>query len=322
MSHTVSQQPIIRLGVSACLLGERVRHDGGHKHDRYLSDVLGRFVEWVPVCPEVELGLGVPRPTIRLEGAPDAPRLVEPKAGRDLTRAMDRYARRRVRELEALRLHGFVCKSKSPSCGRAGLPVYGAAGRASRRGRGRFTAALMDRMPLVPVEDEARLHDAPIREHFLERVFAYQRWTALLDSNPARADVAAFHACHTLALRSHAPAHAARLGRLVAGADAMPRARLVREYGAGFMAALATRATPGQHAEVLYRVLRLLKNALTPEDEAELTAAIADFRQGRAPLVVPLTLARHHVRRHPANGMAEQTYLNPAPAELLLRNHA
>lgn len=311
----------IRLGVSSCLLGEEVRFDGGHKHDRYLTETLGSFVEWVPVCPEVEIGLGIPRPTIRLEGDPDEPQLVEPKSGRDLSPDMARYAEERVRELERLDLHGYIFKSKSPSCGLWRVPVHQGPGSSPRRGRGAFAAALTARMPLLPVEEEGRLNDMALRENFIERVFAYRRWMAFVATTPKPKDVVAFHTRHKLTLLSHSRVHYTQLGRLVAQAGTMPRRQLLDEYGATFMAALGVKATTKKHADVLYHMLGFLKKALPADDRAELVEQIEEYRQGRRPLIVPLTLFAHHFRRHPAPWIADQTYLNPYPDELMLRNH-
>ncbi len=310
----------VRLGVSACLLGERVRHDGGHKRDRYLTDVLGAYVEWVPVCPEVELGLGVPRPTIRLEGTPDAPRLMEPTAGHDLTTAMTRFARRRARDLAALDLHGYVLKSKSPSCGMARVPVRGSGGRRSRRGRGTFASVLMDRLPLLPVEDEERLAGAAAREHFVERVFAYRRWTDLVRRRPRPPDVVAFHERHRLTILSHGRTRANRLDRLVAQAGALSGRAFARAYGTAFMTALAARPTRRQHAVVLDHLATTLADGLDGAEAAELGEGLTAYRQAAGPRSVPLTLLRHHVRRQGIGWAMEQTYLNPSPAELVLRD--
>jgi len=160
----------IRLGISTCLLGEPVRYDGGHKHDAYLTDTLGRFVEWVPVCPEVECGLSVPREAMHLEGDLASPRLVTIRTHQDQTERMLSWARRRVEEQAREGLCGFVFKANSPSCGREGVPVYDARGMAQESGVGLFARLFMERFPLLPVEDEKRLYDAAIRAGFIERL--------------------------------------------------------------------------------------------------------------------------------------------------------
>ncbi len=233
----------LRLGISACLLGQAVRYDGGHKRDPFLAATLGRFVEWVAVCPEVEIGLGVPREPIRLEGDPTAPRLVAANSRKDLTRAMTRFARARAAELARLDLVGYVFKKDSPSCGLERVRVHGDGGRSRRRGTGLFARAVMARLPLLPVEEEGRLRDASLRASFVARVLAYARWKAALAAGMTRSRLLAFHTAHELLLRAHDPAACRRLGALVADARKRPLRPLVAEYGAGFMRALRTPAT-------------------------------------------------------------------------------
>jgi uncharacterized protein YbgA (DUF1722 family)/uncharacterized protein YbbK (DUF523 family) len=315
------QPPRIRLGVSACLLGESVRYDGGHKRDSFLTDVLGSHVEWVAVCPEVEIGLGVPRPTLRLTGRPESPRLVQEATGQDLTSRMRGYAEERVRELERLDLDGYVLKRASPSCGLFRVRVYRDSGLPSADGQGLFATALIARLPMLPVEEEGRLTDPSIRENFIERVFALGRWRALLSLDPRPRDLVAFHATQKLAVLAHSPAHYARLGRLVAAAGrALSRERLA-EYGQLLMEGLAVRATRGRHANVLQHLAGYFKRDLGPDERAELVELIDAYRRGLVPLIVPVTLVRHHVRRLGVTYLAEQVYLNPHPRELMLRNH-
>ena len=233
----------LRLGISACLLGQAVRYDGGHKRDPFLAATLGRFVEWVAVCPEVEIGLGVPREPIRLEGDPAAPRLVAANSRRDLTRAMTRFARARAAELARLDLVGYVFKKDSPSCGMEGVRVHGG-GRPRRRGTGLFARAVMARLPLLPVEEEGRLRDPALRASFVARVLAYARWKAALAAGMTGARLAAFHAAHAPQLRAHHPTACRRLGALVANAGKRPLRAVVADYGAGFMEALRTQAPP------------------------------------------------------------------------------
>ena len=311
----------IRLGVSSCLLGEEVRYDGGHRRDAFLTDVLGPFVEWVPVCPEVEIGLGVPRPPIRLVGDPTAPRLQVEKTGEDLTSRMRRWASGRLGELAALGLHGYVLKRGSPSCGLVRLRVYGEDGSPGRVGRGLFAAALTDALPLLPVEEEGRLTDAGIRESFIERVFAAARWQAFTASPPRVRDLVAFHAAHKFAILAHSPRDYAELGRLVAGAGPRLAAETLATYGTRFMQALAVRATRARHVNVLQHLAGFLKRQLTDDERAELGEVIAEYRRGLVPVVVPLTLLKHHVRRLAVAYLADQVYLSPHPKELMLRNH-
>ena len=314
----MASRPRVRLGVSACLLGERVRYDGGHKRDAFLTGVLGPHVDWVPVCPEVELGLGVPRPTLRLEGTPRGPRLVQESSGEDLTARMREYAETRAGELERLALDGYVLKRASPSCGLFRVRVYREGGRPGADGRGLFATALVERLPMLPVEEEGRLTDPVLRENFIERVFAMARWRAFVEGRPRARDLVSFHAAQKYAVLAHSPLHYTRLGRLVASAG---RALRLDEYGRLLMEALAVPATRGRHANVLSHLAGYFKRDVPAGERAELAEAIEDYRRGLVPLIVPVTLVRHHVRRLALGYLADQVYLNPHPKELMLRNH-
>ena len=313
--------PPIRIGISTCLLGQKVRFDGGHKHDAFITDTLGRFCEWVPVCPEVEIGLGTPRESMRLIGSPEHPRLVAPRSGNDHTGTMSKWAEKRLEQLDSLGLHGYILKKNSPSCGMARVRVYSDPGMAARTGRGLFADALLKRFPMLPVEEEGRLHDMPLRENFIERVFAFHRWTEFVKSKPRPKDLVNFHTGQKLSLMAHSAVHYQKLGRLVAKAGSSPMGELLAEYGAIFMEGLALRATAKKHANVLQHLVGYLKNDLDAVNKSEMLALIDSYRVGRVPLVVPLTLLNHHFLRHPVSWVAEQSYLNPYPSELMLRNH-
>jgi uncharacterized protein YbgA (DUF1722 family)/uncharacterized protein YbbK (DUF523 family) len=310
----------LRIGISACLLGQNVRWDGGHKRDRFLVDELGPFVEWVPVCPEVELGLGTPRPTLRLERRGHEVRMVEPKAEQDRTEAMRAYARRRVRELEGEDLGGYVLKKDSPSCGLERVKVYAGTGPGVRDGRGLFAEALVERFPDLPVEEEGRLGDARLRESFVVRIFAYQRLRRLFTGRWTQGQLVAFHTAHKMLLLAHLPAAYALLGRLVASGRALPREELSRRYRADFMAALARPSTRRLHTNVLQHLVGHFRGLLDAADRDELLGLIEDHRRGLAPLVVPVTLVRHHARRLGVEYLLGQVYLDPHPKELMLRN--
>jgi len=311
----------IRVGVSACLLGEKVRFDGGHKRDSFLVDTLGPFVEWVSVCPEVEIGLSTPRDTLRLVGAEGTPRLVVQKTGEDLTERMQRYARGKTEQLGALHLHGYVLKRASPSCGLFRVRVYPESGIPRGGGRGLFAAELARRFPLLPVEEEGRLSDARIRENFIERMFASARWQAFRRAKPRPAGLVAFHAAHKLAILAHSPRHYATLGQRVATAGRLLTEAKLDQYGALFMEALAVPATRQRHTNVLQHLARFFKKQLPGDERAELAEVIDEYRCGLVPLVVPLTLIQHHVRRFNVTYLADQVYLRPHPKELMLRNH-
>lgn len=312
----------IRLGVSTCLLGEKVRYDGGHKLDRFLVNTLGHYVEWVPVCPEVEIGLPTPRETLRLVGDPEAPRLVAPQSGQDHTERMQAWARDRLEQLAEVRLHGFVFKKNSPSSGLFRVKVYDEKGMPDRVGTGIFPREVMKRFPLLPLEEEGRLHDMHLRENFIDRVFAYYRWTRLLEENPTPGGLVQFHTAHKLTLMAHSPSHYQEMGRLVAQAGTLPWEELVETYGHSLMEGLKVMTTPGKHANVLQHLMGFLKDKLAGEDKAELLNLIEDYRKGLVPLIVPLTLLKHHLSRHSVpDWVHQQVYLHPYPKELMLRNH-
>jgi uncharacterized protein YbgA (DUF1722 family)/uncharacterized protein YbbK (DUF523 family) len=320
--HKRFEEPTIRLGVSTCLLGEEVRYDGGHKLDQFLVNTLGRFVEWVPVCPEFEIGLGVPRESLRLVGDPESPRLVAPKSGQDHTERMQTWARERLEELAAVKLHGFIFKKNSPSSGLFRVRVYDDKGMPQRVGTGIFPREVMKRFPLLPLEEEGRLHDMRLRENFIERIFVYYRWTRLLEEDPKPGGLVRFHTAHKLTLMAHSPSHYQEMGRLVAQAGSLPWEELAEKYGRLLMEGLKVLGTSGKHTNVLQHLMGFLKDVLTREDKAELLGLIEDYRQGLVPLIVPLTLLQHHLRRRPVpDWVHQQVYLNPYPKELMLRNH-
>jgi uncharacterized protein YbgA (DUF1722 family)/uncharacterized protein YbbK (DUF523 family) len=314
----VSDAPI-RIGVSACLLGQEVRYDGGHKRDPFLVKTFGRYVEWVHVCPEVEIGLGTPRDPIRLERDGKDVRLVNPKTGTDLTRKMRTYAARRLAALEDQDLCGYILKKDSPSCGLERVRVYDGRGVPSKSGRGLFAEALLRRYPNLPVEEEGRLNDPRIRENFVERVFAYRRLRSLFARHWTVGDLVRFHTAHKLQLLSHSPKTDAALGCLVADAKPIPRDRLRARYESEFMTALSEIATPRRHANVLHHIVGHFRKHLDDDSRLELLSLIDDYRAGLVPL--PLTLIRHYVRRLDIPYLKGQVYLEPHPKELMLRNH-
>lgn len=311
----------IRIGISTCLLGKKVRFDGGHKRDRYLLEILGPHVRFVPVCPEVEMGLGTPREAIRLVQAKDGPELVGVRSGTDHTRAMNKYSRRTMPRLEKHDLCGYILKKGSPSCGMERVKVYTEGGMPSKSGRGVYTGVLIERFPLLPVEEEGRLNDARLRENFLERVFAYRRMKTLFTGRWTLGDLVRFHTGEKLNLLAHDPQKYRALGKLVAGAKKVPRADLRAGYEEAFMTALGRIATVRKNTNVLQHAQGHLKKLLTSVEKQELVDLIQDYHLGLVPLVVPITLLRHHVRIHGVEYLAGQTYLEPHPKELMLRNH-
>jgi len=322
-----------RIGISSCLLGQPVRFDAGHKLDPFLVETFGRHVEWVPVCPEVEAGFGTPRETMRLvltgpqqreRGERFDPRgiaLVLNKQGTDVTERLVSYSRTKAGNLAQARLSGYVLKKDSPSCGMERVKVYTPAGQALRGGRGLFAEALMARLPNLPVEEEGRLGDPRLRENFVERVFAYRRLCSLFEGRWTVGGVVAFHTAHKLTLMAHSPVAYRALGQLVSAAKARPRGEFAAEYQSRFMRALAIVATPGRQANVLQHMLGYVSDDLDTDARRELLAVIEDHRREQAPLIVPMTLMRHHVRRLKVEYLLGQTWLEPHPRELKLRNH-
>ncbi len=317
----MSPSQSIRVGISACLLGQQVRFDGGHKRDRFLTDTLGQFVEWVPICPEVEAGFGTPREAMRLATTRDGLRLITVKTGVDLTERMTKVVRRRTATLDQEHLSGYIVKKDSPSCGIERVKVYNQHDVPSRTGVGLFASALRARFPHLPVEDEGRLSDPRLRDNFVERLFAYTRLQALFRSRWSLGRLVAFHTENKLTLMAHSVVAYRELGQLVATATRHERADVARRYTTGFMTALETIATTRKHTNVLQHMAGYFKTTLDAASRQELQATIEDYRLGLVPLVVPVTLIRHHVRHTGVDYLAGQTYLDPHPKELMLRNH-
>jgi uncharacterized protein YbgA (DUF1722 family)/uncharacterized protein YbbK (DUF523 family) len=311
----------IRLGVSACLLGRRVRYDGGHKRDAFLADTLGKFAEYVPVCPETECGLGVPREPMRLVGDPSNPRLVTVETGVDHAARLKAWAAKRLHELAKAGLCGFVFKSRSPSCGMERVKVHGRDGTPSRNGRGLFAAAFTARFPALPVEDEGRLGDPAIRDSFIERVFAMRRWREARRAMK-RGALVEFHARNQLLLLAHSPKHHRDLGRLVAAAKSRTPKDLFDAYESLLFEALALKATRAKHANVLQHMLRYLEKVLSADPKREALDRIEKFRAGLLPRVVPVTLIHRFVRSFEVDCLARQTYFDPYPVELRLHGQA
>lgn len=311
----------IRVGVSRCLLGEEVRFDGGHKRDRFLTDVLGRHVEWVPVCPEVEAGFGTPREAMRLLGDAEHPKLITMTSKRDMTTPLAVYSKRKLEMLEQMELSGYIFKKDSPSCGIERVKLFNAQDMPSRTGVGLFARAFKERFPLVPIEDEGRLCDPVLRDNFIERMFCYHRWQLLVRGPLTRGSIVAFHTGHKYLLMVHSREGYRSLGRLVAQAHCYAPKQLAALYGRLFMATLAVKATRRKHVDVLQHLIGHLKQQLTPKEREELNSVLRDYHQGLVPLIVPVTLIKHHVTMHEVGYIQNQAYLNPHPKELMLRNY-
>jgi uncharacterized protein YbgA (DUF1722 family)/uncharacterized protein YbbK (DUF523 family) len=321
--------PVVRprVGVSSCLLGEEVRFDGGHKRFRFLTDELGLYVDWVPYCPEMEIGLGAPREPIRLTA--DG-RLVNRSGTADHTAAMASLP-------VPAGLDGYVFKAKSPSCGIFGIPRYGSDGSVGdRRGRGLYAGRVLAEDPLLAAEEEGRLSDPGLREAFVERVFAAARLRVLLGGSWGLTDLVDFHARHKLQLLAHDPGRYRAAGRVVAAAGSGSRlpagaegggaegggSRLSAgaEYRELFLAALAEPATRGRNANALLHAYSRIGRSLEQPRRLDLVGRIEAYRRGEVPLGVPVALLAHYTAGGGLPWLAEQTYLAPFPAELQLRH--
>ena len=312
----------LRVGISSCLLGEAVRWNGEHRRHAWVCETLGAHVEWVSVCPEVELGLGVPREPLRLVEGPVGPRLVGDRTCRDRAPAMRRFARKRVRELRASALCGYVFKARSPSCGWSTVPLWNQRGEVTEAGRGLFAAAWAEAEPALPVEEESGLADPERRGAFVERLYAAARLQRLLAGPCARRDLVAFHAAHKLQLMAHSPSGCRRLGRLVAQPEAHPRAEWCVRFAREFSRVLGQPATRKSHTNALQHAAGYFRTRLDAPTRRALGAEIEAYRRGRAPLLAPLTLLRHYAEREGVAYLEAQLYLHPHPVEQRLRNAA
>jgi uncharacterized protein YbgA (DUF1722 family)/uncharacterized protein YbbK (DUF523 family) len=311
----------IKIGISSCLLGQNVRYDGGHKHDHYLTETFGKYIEWVPVCPEVGYGLPIPREAMRLVGDPEATRLVTQKSGIDHTEGMLKWSRKKLKELEQEELCGFIFKSRSPSSGLMNVKVYTSSGMPSKRGAGIFGGAFVKQFPLIPAEDDGRLHNPDIRENFIERVFVLKRWRDLTKRNVAIKDLVSFHTQHKLLMLAHSPRHYTDLGRLVADAKQRRRSELLSAYLNILMDGLRFMATVKKNTNVLLHITGHFKKHLSSDEKQELFAIINEYHQEIIPLIVPIVLISHYVRKYKNQYLKDQYYLHPHPLELMLRNH-
>jgi len=314
-------QSKIRLGISSCLMGEKVRYDGAHKFNPFLVNTLGEYVDYVPVCPEYECGLGIPREAMRLEGDPDAPRLMTNRTKVDLTKRMLAWCRKRVGELEKEDLQGFIFKSRSPSSGMERVKVYNDKGMPVQKGVGLFARAFMDHFPLIPVEEDGRLNDPGLRENFIERIFAFRDWRETVKGGKTRANLIGFHSRYKLLLLSHSEKHVREMGRLVAAAKEYSPAALYAKYLELFSAGLKLKATVKKNVNVLQHIMGFFKTLLSADEKQELLEVIEQYKQRYIPLIGPITLLNHYVRKYEPAYLLDQVFLRPHPVELALRNH-
>jgi len=318
-SLETEKKPLV--GISACLLGETVRYDGGGKLDRYLRDVLGKHVDYVPVCPEVESGMGVPREAMRLVNNDKNIRLVTTRTQVDLTDKMSGWIDNKIPVLRELTLCGYILKARSPSCGLMRVKVYKPSGGATNNGMGMFARGLTESLPLLPLEEEGRLNDSKLRENFIERIFAMHRWHVLISGRKSIKQLMDFHARHKYTLMAHCPKTLGRLGMYLANSKQFPINDMYQEYFENFITALGRLATVRKNTNTLQHIMGYFKKDLSADEKAELAGLIHNYQQGHVPLIVPITLLNHYVRKFKSPYLAQQYYLNPHPLELMLRNH-
>ncbi|MFP4128227.1 MAG: YbgA family protein [Desulfonatronovibrio sp.] len=311
----------MKIGISTCLLGENVRYDGGHKLNRYLRDELGKYVNYIPVCPETESGLPVPREAMRLVGDPENPRLVTIQSGVDHTGRLEEWGRQKLEELDKENLCGFIFKAKSPSSGMERVKVYNDKGHPVPRGRGVFAGMFMDKFPLVPVEEDGRLNDPGLRENFITRIFVFNRWLEIRKKGLTAGRLVDFHSRHKLLLMAHNISAYRELGRMVAKASEYDPEVLAKEYISRLMNALKLSSTIKKNVNVLQHVMGYFKKDLTSDEKQELLEVIKLYADSLVPIIVPITLLNHYVRKYGKTYLSQQVYLNPHPMELKLRNH-
>ncbi len=309
----------ISIGISACVIGEPVRFDGGHKTSGFVTRELGEYCQFVPVCPEVGMGMPVPRPTIRLVSDNQQIRLVEVKnPTQDHTDAMLDYSQRQVEVLQQRSLCGYIVCAKSPTCGMERVKVY-QKNHADKSGVGLFTQTLMQQMPWLPVEEDGRLNDPVLRENFITRVFCLNDLYQSVAGQLSAGALVEFHSRYKLMLMAHHPQSYRELGRLVAQVKTMPLTEFFARYRLGLMQALAHRASRKNNTNVLMHLQGYFKRDLNKQQKEELTSVIHTYRIGDVPLLVPLTLIEHYLNTYPNDYLRQQRYLHPYPQPLRLR---
>lgn len=309
----------IKIGVSGCLLGQNIRFDGQHKFHWYINEILGKYFEYVSMCPEVEVGMGVPRKSVRLVGDLKSPEMIEPVSGMNWTKKMHVYSQKKIPRLSEL--SGFLFKKGSPSCGVFRTKVYQKNGIPLANGRGLFADAFCKRWPLIPVEEEGRLNDSKLRENFLERVFGYNRLKTMMSERFKRGDWVKFHERSKFLILSHSRKHYSELGQLVASISSYSAKEFKDKYAMIYMEALTVKTTPKKHSDVLQHVMGFIKKDVGSKERADILRSIDNYRKGIIPLIVPITLLNHYIKVLEIAYIKDQFYLNPHPEDLSLRNH-
>ncbi|MFT5163658.1 MAG: hypothetical protein ACI9FJ_002255 [Alteromonadaceae bacterium] len=314
----ISAPNSIKIGISSCLLGAKVRYDSGHKKNAFITGILKNYFEFLPFCPEVEIGLGIPREPIRLVCVDGKVRCKGTKDDAlDVTDKLDDIAQQQSSWHDEL--CGYILKKDSPSCGMERVKIY-SKGTPDRKGTGIYAKRLIENFPFLPVEEEGRLQDAHLRENFIQRVYIYSRWKIMRSQPLTIAHLQEFHAKHKYILMSHDQTKGRMLGALLAKNNEPDLSRLADKYLDNMMATLKSIATTKNHVNTLRHLQGYLKTNLDGDDKIELGEIIEDYSKGLLPLIVPITLLRHHFRKHPNDYITQSYYMSPHPGELKLLN--
>lgn len=310
----------IKVGISSCLLGQEVRFDGGHKHSRLCTETLAPYFDFVSECPEVGIGLSVPRKAIRLIGNSDAPRAVASHdSSLDYTEELIAFGEQKAKQHD--QICGYIFMKNSPSCGLFRVKVYADNGYPDKQGgRGLYARAFTDAHPFLPVEESGRLADPPLRENFIARVFAYHNWQQIVADGLTYQAILDFHVRYKYCLMAHSPTDYITLGHLLANAGKSEPNQLGERYFAALMTTLSLIATRKTHTNVLMHLQGYLKKVLSASEKQELAKIIDQYRIKQVPLIVPITLLKHHFANHPDPYISKQAYLQPYPEDLSLRN--
>ncbi|OFZ45763.1 MAG: hypothetical protein A2381_15045 [Bdellovibrionales bacterium RIFOXYB1_FULL_37_110] len=317
----ITNQNQLRLGISACLLGAKVRYDGAHKLDKWIKNTLGQFATFIPICPELECKMSIPRPPMHLEGTRDNPHLIQTLAKLDLTKQMNSWIKPKIKELKYKNLDGYILKTRSPSCGLRDIKIFSPTGKlVSKTGTGLFAKAFLKAFPLLPVEDEDRLQDPKCRENFIERIFVMKRWRELLTHKKSLKALINFHTKHQLLMMSHSLPHYQKMGKLLASHRPDGLA-LYQSYQKNMLEALRLPTTTKKHFHVLQHAIGYFKSDLSSAEKKELLNILKQYKTDKLPLLVPITLINHYAKKLHKDYLLEQYYLNPHPKELKIKNH-
>ena len=311
----------IKIGVSACLLGEKIRPDGRHARSHYLTQTLSKYVEFIPLCPEMACGMGINREPVRQVDCADRIRLIGYDTGEDWTERMDSWCERILVGLEEDELCGFILKNNSPSCALKMGKVYSTTGKAPRREQGFFTTRLAKHYPLLPLESDDGLKNPILRENFIRRIFVLDRWHSFLKRGGGIGHLVDFHTRHKMLIRAHDLRGYRELGRLLGESTIQTQNEVIDTYAALLFKSLELKTTRKKNSDVLMHAAGYFKKDLDSDDKQEIQSMIYAYKSGKVPLIVPMTLINHHARKLDKGYLVQQLYFHPNPSELKLLNH-